>query len=50
VPDRVGRSIDIISENVKLYRAGEPLRNQLRPNDVYTPDSPAGDRSESRSR
>lgn len=36
VPDRTGRSIDIISENIRRYRAGEPLLNQLRPNDVYT--------------
>jgi phosphoglycerate dehydrogenase-like enzyme len=39
VPDRVGRSIDIISENVRRYRAGEPLLNQLRPKDIYTPES-----------
>ncbi|WP_248930670.1 D-2-hydroxyacid dehydrogenase [Paenibacillus hamazuiensis] len=39
VPDRTGRSIDIIAENVRRYRAGEPLLNELRPDDVYTPES-----------
>jgi phosphoglycerate dehydrogenase-like enzyme len=38
VPDRTGRSIDIIKENIRRYRAGEPLQNQLRANDVYTAD------------
>jgi hypothetical protein len=38
VPDRTGRSIDIIRENIRCYRAGEPLLNQLRPSDIYTPD------------
>ena len=36
VPDRTGRSLDIIVENVWRYRAGEPLLNQLSPGDVYT--------------
>ncbi|MDQ3701644.1 MAG: D-2-hydroxyacid dehydrogenase [Chloroflexota bacterium] len=36
VPDRTGRSLDIIVENVRRYRAGDPLLNQLRPEDVYT--------------
>lgn len=36
VPDRTGRSIDIIRENVRRYRAGEPLLNQLQPDDIYT--------------
>jgi phosphoglycerate dehydrogenase-like enzyme len=36
VPDRTGRSLDIIEENVRRYRAGRPLINQLRPEDVYT--------------
>jgi len=36
VPDRTGRSLDIIVENVRRYRAGEPLLNLLRPEDVYT--------------
>ncbi|WP_263707412.1 D-2-hydroxyacid dehydrogenase [Shouchella tritolerans] len=38
VPDRTGRTIDIISENIRRYRAGEPLLNQLRESDIYTPD------------
>lgn len=46
VPDRTGRSIDIITENIRRYRIGEPLLNELKPNDVYTPD-PHGDRSPS---
>lgn len=37
VPDRTGRSIDIIRENISRYRAGEPLINQLRSSDMYTP-------------
>jgi phosphoglycerate dehydrogenase-like enzyme len=36
VPDRTGRSLDIIEENVRRYRAGQPLLNQLTPADVYT--------------
>jgi phosphoglycerate dehydrogenase-like enzyme len=36
VPDRTGRSLEIIAENVRRYRAGQPLLNQLRPEDVYT--------------
>ncbi|WP_284646504.1 D-2-hydroxyacid dehydrogenase [Paenibacillus silviterrae] len=38
VPDRTGRSIDIIRENIRRYRVGEPLLNQLHPSDVYTPE------------
>jgi phosphoglycerate dehydrogenase-like enzyme len=36
VPDRTGRSIDIIAENVRRYRAGEQLLNELKSSDVYT--------------
>jgi phosphoglycerate dehydrogenase-like enzyme len=36
VPDRTGRSLAIIEENVRRYRAGETLVNLLRPADVYT--------------
>ncbi|MBI3971616.1 MAG: D-2-hydroxyacid dehydrogenase [Chloroflexi bacterium] len=36
VPDRTGRSLDILCENVRRYRAGEPLLNLLKPEDVYT--------------
>lgn len=35
VPDRTGRSIEIIRENAKRYRAGEPMLNQLRRSDIY---------------
>jgi len=36
VPDRTGRSLEIIEQNVRRYRAGEPLFNLLKPEDVYT--------------
>ena len=36
VPDRTGRSLEIIEQNVRRYRAGEPLLNLLKPEDVYT--------------
>jgi phosphoglycerate dehydrogenase-like enzyme len=36
VPDRTARSLDIICENVRRYRAGEPLLNLLQAADVYT--------------
>jgi phosphoglycerate dehydrogenase-like enzyme len=36
VPDRTGRSLEIIRENARRYRAGEPLVNQLEPRDVWT--------------
>ena len=36
VPDRTGRSLDIICENLRRYRAGESMLNQLTPDDVYT--------------
>ena len=35
VPDRTGRSIEIMRENVRRYRAGEPMLNQMRQTDVY---------------
>ncbi|MBU7591103.1 D-2-hydroxyacid dehydrogenase [Metabacillus halosaccharovorans] len=38
VPDRTGRTIDIIKENIRRYRAGEPLLNQLQESDIYTPE------------
>jgi phosphoglycerate dehydrogenase-like enzyme len=42
MPDLVGRSIDVIEENVRRYRAGEDLLNRLLPGDLYTRgDSPA---------
>jgi phosphoglycerate dehydrogenase-like enzyme len=36
VPDRTGRSLEIIRENARRYRAGEPLINQIEPRDVWT--------------
>ncbi len=36
VPDRTGRSLEIIEQNARRYRAGEPLLNLLKPEDVYT--------------
>jgi phosphoglycerate dehydrogenase-like enzyme len=36
VPDLASRSLDIIEQNVRRYRAGEPMLNQLVPTDVYT--------------
>lgn len=36
LPDRTQRSIDIIVENARRYRAGEPLMNALTERDIYT--------------
>ncbi|MDF2958669.1 MAG: 2-hydroxyacid dehydrogenase [Paenibacillus sp.] len=36
VPDRIGRSLDIICHNVKAYRNGEPMLNLLTIKDIYT--------------
>lgn len=36
VPDRTGRSLDIIRENIRRFRAGEPMLNVLTPEDRYT--------------
>ena len=36
VPDRTGRSLEIIAENARRYRAGEPLLNLLRPEDRFS--------------
>ena len=38
VPDRTARSLDIIRENVRRFRSGEPMLNMLRPEDRYTRD------------
>lgn len=35
--DRTQRSIDVIAENARRYRRGEPLLNALTPRDLYTP-------------
>ena len=34
VPDRAGRSIEIIRENARRFEAGEPLLNLMRPSDA----------------
>lgn len=36
VPDRVGRSLDVIAENVRRFKNGEPLLNRITPEDLYT--------------
>ena len=36
VPDRTGRSIEIIRENARRFEAGEPLLNLLRPSDMVS--------------
>jgi phosphoglycerate dehydrogenase-like enzyme len=36
VPDRTGRSLEMITENIRRYRAGEGMLNLLTPSDVYT--------------
>lgn len=36
VPHRAGRSLEIIRENVRRYKAGEKLLNQVDPKDVWT--------------
>ncbi len=37
LPDRTQRSIDMIVDNVRRYRAGEPLINAIGKDDVFTP-------------
>jgi phosphoglycerate dehydrogenase-like enzyme len=37
MPDKTQRSIDTIVENIRRYRAGEPLLNAIAPRDLYTP-------------
>lgn len=36
VPNRAGRSLDIVRRNAMAYREGKPMENALRPQDVYT--------------
>ncbi|KOG07566.1 D-2-hydroxyacid dehydrogenase [Streptomyces viridochromogenes] len=42
LPDRTQRSLDIITENVRRYRAGEPLLNALEPHHVFSRPTSAG--------
>ena len=37
LPDRADRSLDIVCENIRRWRAGLPLLNRLTAEDVYTP-------------
>jgi phosphoglycerate dehydrogenase-like enzyme len=39
VPDLWAQGLNIICENIRRYRAGEPMLNQLVPRDVYTKGS-----------
>lgn len=38
VHDRLKRTLSIIEENFRRYRAGEPMLNALTPEDIYTSD------------
>ena len=42
VPDRAARSIEIIRENALRFEAGEPLRNQMRPEDAMNGEKSKG--------
>lgn len=35
-PDKLGRSLDIMIENIELFLADQPLKNALTPDDLYT--------------
>lgn len=35
-PDKLGRSLDIMIENIRLFLADKPLNNVLTPDDLYT--------------
>ncbi len=36
-PDKLGRSLDIVIENIHRFHEDRPLVNQLKPEDIYTP-------------
>ena len=42
VPDRAARSVEIIRENARRFEAGEPLRNQMRPEDAMNGEKSKG--------
>ena len=42
VPNRAGRSIEIIKENARRFEAGEPLLNLLRPTDAMNGEKAEG--------
>lgn len=35
-PDKIGRSLDIMIENIERFRSGRELKNLLKPEDVFT--------------
>ena len=37
LPDSIDRSLDMITENLRRYRAGEPMLNRMTEEDIYTP-------------
>jgi phosphoglycerate dehydrogenase-like enzyme len=39
VPDKVDRSLDVITENLRRYRAGQPMLNRITEEDLWTKDS-----------
>jgi phosphoglycerate dehydrogenase-like enzyme len=40
LPDRTDRSLDMIIENLRRYRAGEPMLNRITREDIYTQSDP----------
>ena len=42
VPDRAARSVEIIRENARRFEAGEPLLNQMRPEDAMNGEKSQG--------
>ncbi len=42
VPDRQGRSIEIIRENARRFEAGEPLLNRMKPSDAVSGEKAQG--------
>jgi phosphoglycerate dehydrogenase-like enzyme len=36
VPDKIDRSLDVITENFRRYRAGEPMLNRMTKEDLWT--------------
>ncbi len=39
VPDKVDRSLDVITENLRRYRAGQPMLNRITEEDLWTKGS-----------
>ena len=38
VPDKIDRSLDVITENLRRWRAGEPMLNRMTEEDLWTRD------------